>query len=163
MTIYEVVENLKSKYHTSDPFELCDYLGVKVTTADLGSLKGIYTYIDNIPVIIISSALKRIPQLLVCGHELGHHVLHSEIAKQGSLREFTFFNMRDKTEAEANLFLANLNVDDEELDELFREGRSVSEAAQILCYPEQILNIKISDMLKRGYEYKNYSGDMRLF
>lgn len=163
MTIFEIVEGLKNTYHTSDPFELCDYLGVKVAIADLGSLKGIYTYIDYVPVIIISSTLKMIPQLLVCGHELGHHVLHSEIAKQGSLREFTFFNMRDKTEAEANLFLANLNIDDDELDELFREGRSVSEAAQILCYPEQLLNVKISDMLRRGYEYENYSGNMRLF
>lgn len=92
MTIYEIVEELKTKYRSSDPFELCDYLGVKVAVTYLGSLKGLYTFIDDVPVILISSAIKRIPQLLVCAHELGHHVLHSDIAKQGALREFTFFN-----------------------------------------------------------------------
>ena len=71
--------------------------------------------------------------------------------------------MRDKTEAEANRFMANLNIEDDELDELFREGRSVSEAAQILCFPEELLNIKISDMVRRGYKYTNYSGNIRLF
>ena len=163
MTIYEIVEELKTKYRSSDPFELCDYLGVKVAVTYLSSLKGLYTFIDDVPVILISSAIKRIPQLLVCAHELGHHVLHSDIAKQGALREFTFFNMRDKTEAEANRFMANLNIEDDELDELFREGRSVSEAAQILCFPEELLNIKISDMVRRGYKYTNYSGNIRLF
>ena len=163
MTIFEIVEDLKDKYSTTDPFELCDYLGIKVAIAPLGSLKGLYTFIDDVPVTLISSAIKKIPQLLVCGHELGHHILHSDIAKKGSLREFTFFNMRDKTEAEANRFLANLNIDDEELDSLFREGHSVSEAAQILCFPEELLNIKIADMVRRGYEYENYSGNIRLF
>lgn len=163
MTIHEIVEDLKTRYKTTDPFELCDYLGVKVSIAPLGSLKGLYTYIDDVPVILISSAIKRIPQLLVCGHELGHHVLHSDIAKQGSLREFTFFNMRDKTEAEANRFMADLNIDDNELDELFQEGRSVSEAAQMLCFPEELVNIKIADMIRRGYEYNNFSGNIRLF
>ena len=68
MTIYEIVEELKTKYRSSDPFELCDYLGVKVAVTYLGSLKGLYTFIDDVPVILISSAIKRIPQLLVCAH-----------------------------------------------------------------------------------------------
>ena len=74
MTIYEIVEELKTKYRSSDPFELCDYLGVKVAVTYLGSLKGLYTFIDDVPVILISSAIKRIPQLLFCAHELikGH-------------------------------------------------------------------------------------------
>ena len=163
MTIYDIVEELKEKYGTADPFELCECLGIKVAVAPLGSLKGLYTFIDNVPVILISSSIKRIPQLIVCAHELGHHVLHSDIAKEGALREFTFFNMRDKTEAEANRFMANLTVDDDELDDLFRDGKSVSEAAQILCFPEELLNIKVADMVRRGYKYENYSGNIRLF
>jgi len=163
MTIYDMVEELKQKYGSSDPFELCDYLSIKVLILPLGTLKGLYTFVDDTPVILISSAIKRIPQLLVCGHELGHHILHSNIAMNGSLREFTFFNMRDKTEAEANRFMANLNIDDDELDSLFRDGKSVSEAAQILCFPEELVNIKISDMVRRGYKYENYCGNIRLF
>ena len=72
MTIYDIVEDLKEKYGTTDPFELCEYLGIKVSISPLGSLKGLYTYIDGVPVILISSAIKRIPQLIVCAHELGH-------------------------------------------------------------------------------------------
>ena len=163
MTIYDIVEDLKEKYGTTDPFELCEYLGIKVSISPLGSLKGLYTYIDGVPVILISSAIKRIPQLIVCAHEFGHHVLHSDIAMNGALRELTFFNMRDKTEAEANRFMANLNIDDDELDSLFLEGKSVSEVAQILCFPEEMVNIKIADMVRRGYKYTNYSGNIRLF
>ena len=58
MTIFEVVEELKEKYGTTDPFVLCEYLGVKVSISPLGSLKGLYTYIDNEPVDIKSSVLQ---------------------------------------------------------------------------------------------------------
>ena len=58
MTIYDIVEDLKEKYGTTDPFELCEYLGIKVSISPLGSLKGLYTYIDGVPVILISSAIK---------------------------------------------------------------------------------------------------------
>ena len=58
MSIHDIVSDLVQKYGTDDPFELCRYLGVRVRITPLGSLKGLYTYIDNEPVILISSRLK---------------------------------------------------------------------------------------------------------
>ena len=47
MSIHDIVSDLVQKYGTDDPFELCRYLGVRVRITPLGSLKGLYTYIDN--------------------------------------------------------------------------------------------------------------------
>ena len=77
--------------------------------------------------------------------------------------EFSEFSESFLPNWSINKSVTNLNIDDDELDTLFREGRSVTEAAQILCFPEELLNIKIADMVRRGYEYENYSGNIRLF
>ena len=45
--IYTVARDIKAKYNTSDPFELCRCMGVHVRYGDLGSLKGLYKYIKK--------------------------------------------------------------------------------------------------------------------
>jgi len=116
--IYDMVQELIEKYSTRDPYELCDALGIMYRIADLGSLKGFFTLVAGEPVIIISKDIDEHQQREVCAHELGHALLHMDIAKEECLHEFEVFNMRDKTEAAANLFAAHLLIDEEQADSM---------------------------------------------
>ena len=162
MTIYETVDSLVREYCTSDPFELCESLGVKVKVTFIGDLKGLYTFIDDVPVIVISEKLKRPARNIVCAHELGHHILHAEVAANDCLRGFTFFNMREKTEYEANVFMADLLIEDDDLEDIFKSGSTVEEASALLCLPSDIVRIKMEDMNRRGYMYPD-QGHARYF
>ena len=71
------VKNLIVKYNTSDPFQLCEKLGIIVLYNDLGNLKGYYKHPRGRKVIVINSLLSKFAQTIVIAHELGHAILHS--------------------------------------------------------------------------------------
>jgi len=153
--IYDTVHNLILKFKTRDPFELCEYLGIRYFKADLGSQQGVFGIIDNTPVIFVSSAIDKRTQMLVCAHELGHALLHYDIAKEKCLREFEMFNMNTKVEYQANTFAAHLLLDEDEIDELFCEGRDIYSVSQLLEINVNLLNLKLALMKEAGY--KNYA------
>ena len=161
--IYKIVSELVSKYRTCDPFELAEELGVMILYYDLGSLNGMFRFIEGQPVILLNCRLDEIMLRIVCAHELGHFVLHSAIAKEACLREFHIFNMRDKTEYEANVFAANLLIDEDEMIEILKEGRSAYEAAMMLRTEPNLLNIKLADMNTMGYNFDTNWGPTDLF
>ena len=163
MTIFDTVRELVQNYCTNDPFELCECLGVKVKVTSIGQSKGLYTYVADVPVIIISDKLRRSERIIVCSHELGHHVLHAEVAANDALRGFSFYNMRDKTEYEANIFMADLLIDNEELDGLFIGGSTIEEASAMLRLPSDIVRLKMEDMNRRGWSYDIPMGSACLF
>ena len=109
--ISDEVCRLAEKHGTRDPFELCRLMGITVRCKDLGTaMKGYYIYISRIKNIVINS---RVPQKLariLCAHELGHAVLHNEIAMMKGFQEFELFNSASKSEYEANVFAAELSL-----------------------------------------------------
>lgn len=161
--IYELVDGLTKKYSTRDPFELCGELGVHCLTDDLGGLSGLFTYIGEDAVIIISSALCEEDRRLACAHELGHYFLHSAIARESTLREFEIFNMKDKVEYDANIFAAHLLIDDSEMLSLLREGYDVFSTAMQLRVNPNLLNIKLSELNGMGHRFDTDWGSTRLF
>lgn len=151
--IYDLVKRTVSENGTSDPFELCDALGITCIHEDMGGLTGLLTYIGDEPAIIISSRIGREERRLACAHEIGHCLLHSDIAREGCLKEFEIFNMKDKVEYEANIFAAHLLIDDDELLRLLQEGRDVFETAMMLGVNPNLLNIKLIELNGMGYGF----------
>ena len=128
-SIYALAMQIISKYMTRDPFEIAESMGILVKEADIGRQQGFFRYIDDVPCIFISSRLNVFQRLIVCAHELGHFFLHSEIAKEKVLREFGMFNMKDLVENEANVFAAELLIDENELIEHLEDGYTVFQTA----------------------------------
>ena len=89
--------------------------------------------------------------------------LHADIAKEKCLQEFEIFDMKDRTEYEANTFAAHLLIDDEELIDLLKSGRDCFSVAMILTVNPNLLNIKLSDMNRMGYSFPTSWGSSRLF
>ncbi len=149
--IYKIVFELMEQYGTRDPYELADALGIMILYYDLGKMRGCFTYIDGQPVILLNEKLSERAARIVCAHELGHFVLHSEIAKNASLRDFQVFNMQRKTEYEANVFAAHLLIDEDRAFELLRAGYNAETTARILETHPVLLNALFSSLNTMGY------------
>ena len=121
--IYACVEELIDEYNTSDPFELMDALDIHCESSNLEHLKGYCVIIHGIKFIAINENLRPAERKIVAAHELGHIILHSDKLKAAAHEDMNIYNIADKTEYQANLFAADLLLDDDEVDELaMQEG-----------------------------------------
>lgn len=148
--IISVVEQLVQKYGTRDVYELCDCLGIVIRRVDLGrKLKGFFFYQSRIANIVIDINLNSVLERILIAHELGHAILHKEIAMMKGFQEMEVFDSTDYTENEANLFAAELQLEDYEVLEQL-ESHSFFQAAQALYVPAALLDYKFRAMCDKG-------------
>ena len=67
---------------------------------------------------MISSFLSEEEKMIVAAHELGHIILHRSQLKMAPMQDDTLYNMTDNTEYQANLFAADLLIEDEDIEEI---------------------------------------------
>jgi len=107
---YDKFKNLARKliteHNTSNPFDLCSLLGIKVIYIDkFKSFFGMYCKIKDEKCIIINSRYDELTKRIICSHELGHSfqdfgsVVFHTIGLAGVL---------EQVENEANYFAAEL-------------------------------------------------------
>lgn len=113
MDIRKKVKSLIRKYGTNNPFELADYLRIKVIFEPLGSINGYYNRQLRMKQIHINSNIDWHLQLFTGAHELGHALLHPN-ANTPFLRNKTGI-LINKYEIEANKFAMELIIQDEDL------------------------------------------------
>ena len=159
-SIIRVVRKLEKKYGTNDPLELCEACGIHVLWHDLGKkLKGYYCYISRGKYIVVDCNLNDIILKVVLAHELGHVLLHTMFIKEDVFQGMGVFRSASPTEHEANLFAAELLLDDKEvLEEL--KYFSFFQAAKYLEVPAALLDYKLLSMRAKGVrirtmEYRN--------
>lgn len=111
MSIKGIVNKLRNKYKTNNPYEIAEKLGIWIYELDLGkNIKGHYMYAKRKKVFFINEKLEFNEKLFCCAHELGHAVLHTKNNIYFNDSK-TFFN-QVKHEKEADLFAAELLIDD---------------------------------------------------
>jgi len=149
MTAYEYAGSLAEQYATRDPFELAEALGICLRYKNLGSLQGLYFYAEERAFILINEGLCEEKQRMICAHELGHHLLHRDLA--GTVfSETAIFDMTGRPEIEANLFAAELLLRDEEVLSAGEEHDLYAMASLLNVYPEFLL-FKLRSMNQRGF------------
>ena len=101
--IERITSNIVKKYNTDSPFELCDYLGINVIYQELPDcVRGFFIKILKSFVVVINNTVDEDEAKVVCAHELGHIILHSE-TNSISLNSRTHL-CTSKYEREADLF-----------------------------------------------------------
>lgn len=152
--ISKKARSLCVRYGTRDPFSLCDALDIGVKYKDLGDkIKGYFFYQSRIKTIVLNSRTDNTVNRILCAHELGHAVLHSDmLCAMKSLHDPHLFDTASLTEYEANVFASELLIDDAELSELLRCNEySLFQIASILYVPIELLDFKLRILNNKGY------------
>lgn len=144
--IQNVANKLIKKFDTRDPFQLCQAIGVEVFYADLGSLKGMYKYLKKNRFAVINENLDPFTKTLVCAHELGHDILHQNLARKVCLQEFILYDMKSRPEYEANLFASEILLPDDIILNLARDGYDIEQISKELCTDINLIALKVSSM-----------------
>lgn len=151
-TVYDKVKRLFKRYGTRDPAKLAEALGISVVyNSSFTALKGFYMVLNRKRYIVINDNLDANEKKIVLAHEIGHDRLHRDLACDAGLREFVLYDMKSRPEYEANLFAAELLLDDAEIDSLAREGYDIEEMAKMLETDINLAALKVSAMNARGY------------
>lgn len=150
--ISDAVLNLKRKYKTSDPFELCKCLNINVLFRDLGSVKGLYKYYKRNRFIVINASMNYNEQRVVCSHELGHDRLHSKLIRNAYLFDTILDDLSLKPEFEANVFSAELLIDDEYIYRNQGTTATFMSLASGIGVSEALMRIKCAVMKNSGKE-----------
>ena len=153
--IQNVANKLIKKFDTRNPFQLCQAIGVEVFYADLGSLKGMYKYLKKNRFAVINENLDPFTKTLVCAHELGHDILHQNLARKVCLQEFILYDMKSRPEYEANLFASEILLPDDIILNLARDGYDIEQISKELCTDINLIALKVSSMNTRGYRFNN--------
>jgi len=153
--IHEAAKKLISRCNTREPFKIARQIGINVWWRnDFVKLKGMYKVIERNRFIFVNSNLDEYERRVIIAHELGHDTLHRDLAASGVLPEFTLYDMKTRPEYEANVFAADILLDDEEVFDLARGGYDETQIARWLGVNINLLLIKLNEMNKRGYDFK---------
>ena len=165
--IYDSVRKKIRKSGTRNPFSIAEDNGIMlIFDSNLNKMKGMYTIIKRNRIIIINDNMPERMQQIVCAHELGHDALHRQFAKDGGLREFMLYDMKSRPEYEANMYAADLLLDDDEVMELAKDGYDMQQVAGILHTDINLVGLKMASMNYRGCDLRigieprsNFLGD----
>ncbi len=152
------VNTIKNKYAESDPFRLCKEMDILTLFSPMGtfpsSCKGFYLTQSRIKSITINSDLSENLQRIICAHELGHSILHDEFSGANGFHDFEFFDATNRFEYEANIFAAELLINDDDIVTV-NEDSSFFQLAAELCVPPELLDFKLRILKSKGYNVAN--------
>ena len=152
---YKTALSLVSRYKTRDPFEIMECRHVIVEESDrFSSLKGFCMISNRIVYAILNENLPDEEKNIVAAHELGHIVLHRQQLQMAPMRDSILFTMKSRCEYEANLFTADLLIEDTDVESLIRdEGLDYFTLCGKLGTSPDLMAFKMYSMIKRGYNY----------
>lgn len=153
--IISTVSSVRAAYGGRDIIATAENTGAEVWLRPLGGLKGFYVHEKGTSYIIINEALDDTMRNVVCAHELGHDLLHRELAA-GGIRDGTLFLANNKTEREANLFAAEIILSDEAVLSELEYNNDPTTAAYELGVPVELLEYKLELLVHKGYHF-NFS------
>ena len=153
--IYKKANSLVQFHGTRDPIMISRASGIDVIPVDyFNDLLGMYVYRWKHRVIFLNDRMDTYLTKMVCGHELGHDIYHRPLAKEGGMREFELFRMKNSTEYEANAFAAHLLIDTGECLEYAREGYDVVQIASLMNSEINLMLIKLQELIRLGYDLR---------
>lgn len=156
--ITDEVRRLRREYEETDPDRLCRLMGITVIDYDTAvvpaNFKGLTLIQSRRPVILLNSKLSENLRQIVLAHELGHAVLHGELADLRAFTDFDMFGMNDQCEHEANVFAAELLLDDDVVLDALNDDMTFFGAAKTLCVPPELLDFKFRVLKHQGYKIR---------
>ncbi|MCQ2465878.1 MAG: ImmA/IrrE family metallo-endopeptidase, partial [Oscillospiraceae bacterium] len=148
------VRRLVGKYRTTDPYELCECMGIILSDENFGesetAIKAMTMTIARTTIIQLNSSLDEVVHKFITAHELGHAVLHKNMRHIDN----GFFDDLSRTEREANLFAAELIFgDSRKLFEYMQYSeQTLFQLAAEKQVPYELLAYKLEIMKEEGFD-----------
>ena len=156
--IIDEVRTLIERYGEHDPLDLAEAMDILVSCEPMGfgdkCCKGFYVAYYGIRHITVNSDMPDVLQQVILAHELGHAVLHRH-AGDPRFVDIGFFDSVDPKEYEANLFAAELLLDDNEVLDTLRETNNFFQTASVLNVPSELLDFKFKLMQHKGFSFNS--------
>lgn len=153
--ISEAVARLVKKYDERDPFRLCRVMGIKLLFQPLGndpdSIKGFFLECKRIRTITVNSDLPEVIQRIIVAHELCHANCHRKSGIH-AFHDVAVFDQTSTLEKDANLFAAELLLEDQKVLEALNQDTTFFTAAASLFVPAELLDFKFRVMKWKGYK-----------
>jgi len=158
MTYSEICDSvaiLKNKYGETDPLKLCQAMDITLLFQPMGNhataIKGFFMECKRIKTITVNIDLPEAVQKIIVAHELGHAVLHRTSSVQ-AFHEIVMFDNSNMMEKEANLFAAELLLEDSEVLDALNQDLTFFSAASQLRVPMEMLDFKFRLLKWKGYK-----------
>lgn len=104
--------------------------------------------------VMFSSFLSEGEKRIVAAHELGHIALHRDQLKMAPMSDNRIYNMINETEYQANLFAADLLIEDEAVEQLSKnEDLDYFSFCSSLYATPELMSFKLYSLMKRGQKY----------
>ncbi len=149
---------IREKFGERDLFRLCGKMGIPVIVHDtplsVKDFKGLCMIQSRIPVILLNAKLEEYYLRVVLAHELGHVHLHLDRIGMCGFHDFDLFGMKDQFEFEANVFAAELLLENDRVLDVLNQDVTFFGAAQLLEVPPELLDFKFRVMKHQGYAVK---------
>ena len=89
---------------------------------------------------------------IVCAHELGHDQLHRNMAKTTPIHEFMLYDMKSKPEYKANIVVAKILMDSNEvLRYIYEYGYTAERIACAMSTDINLVALKVAHLSTLGY------------
>ena len=153
LEIVQTANNLVRDLGTRDPHKIARELGIEIIPMNYKRQRGAYKVLLRNRFIFIKNDLHPVMENIVLLHELGHDVLHrKEAVKAGGFKEFNIFNMQEsRMEYEANVFVSQVSLDDEEILEYIRYGYDIQQIARAMHSDTNLVALKTDALIAQGY------------
>lgn len=141
---------------TRDPHKIAKDIGVDILYYPFARQRGAYKVIMRNRFIFIKDNLNPIMENIVLLHELGHDLLHREEAtKNGGFKEFEIFDMREnRMEYEANIFVAQIALPDDEFLDYCERGYDMQQIARAMNSVINLVGLKADTLISQGYRLR---------
>lgn len=142
--IKDIVDGMFETYETTDPFELCSNLGIKIIKSSLGKeIKGFFQRTETgYEIIHINSEIPEEEMKYICAHELGHAIMHTDMA-------ISFFvdnslQIKNKFELQADKFAAELLLYDIEYDSYSIKELNIDQLSSYYNVPKELIKYRFN-------------------
>ena len=153
LEIVQTANHLVRDLGTRDPHKIARELGIEIIPMNYKRQRGAYKVLLRNRFIFIKNDLHPVMENIVLLHEIGHDVLHrKEAVKAGGFKEFNIFNMQEsRMEYEANVFVSQVSLDDEEILEYIRYGYDIQQIARAMHSDTNLVALKTDALMAQGY------------
>ena len=114
---------------------------------------------NRVKYAVINGHLDEHEQRIVAGHEAAHLIIHRTeilLSPAKALKDFNIYNNSGRLENQANSFLADFLVSDDDVMEVIAyDDRDFFATARELYIPPPLLGFKLYSMARRGFDVRN--------